>query len=163
MLVEILPPTARPERLAAVTSEYVRVTGLHQVWQVFAPSPRDQVIALEARVRYADGRTTVWRPPSNGPLLGAYRDYRWRKYVEHAVRREPTRSPETWPRLWEPLALYAAQQEQRPGTWPVRVTLVSRNTSLAPPDDHGLAPPKVWEGAYLTLALPHAGDRVSER
>ena len=51
---------------------------------MFAPRPRQAGIRIEAVVDWSDGTRTVWVPPSGDPLLGAYRDYRWRKWTEHA-------------------------------------------------------------------------------
>lgn len=97
--------------------------GLDQNWDVFAP-PRMQVIGLEARIKYADGTRSVWRPPtSTGALFGAYRDYRWGKFVEYAIADANSS-------LWQPFAAWIARQHTSPGRRPVSVTLTRRFYNL---------------------------------
>jgi hypothetical protein len=133
IVIANLPAGAVQRRLAKVTAPYMNATGLDQQWNMFAPSPRTEILYLEARVVHADGRVTTWRPPvDDGALVGAYRDYHWRKFVEHAVVRPG--SPDVWPQLWEPLARYIAAQEADDGVPPVSVTLVKRSASVGPPD-----------------------------
>jgi len=130
----------RPARAIAIG------TSLEQSWGVFAPDPRRQVIELEARLRFADGTTRVWHPPSSGRSWGAYRTYRWRKWVENA-RSDDNKS------LWEPTALFAARQFAHAGRFPVTVSLVRRWYDLAPPGavHAGHAP---WqEFSYYTVQL----------
>ena len=139
-----LPTGAAQQRAARVTAPFGNALGLDQRWRMFAPIPRSEVLYLEARVRHADGTTTVWRPPTDGPLVGAYRDYHWRKFVEHAVP-----NGDTWPRLWPAVARYAARQE---GDRPVSVTLVKRSADVLPPDRGGGLTP-FREQPYYTLTL----------
>jgi hypothetical protein len=138
------PMGAAQRRAAEVTQPFANALGLDQRWRMFAPIPRNEVLYLEARVRHADGTTTVWRPPTEGPLVGAYRDYRWRKLVEHAVP-----GGDTWPRLWPALARYAARRE---GARPVSVTLVKRSADVLPPTRGGGLTP-FREQPYYTLRL----------
>jgi hypothetical protein len=142
-----LPQGSAQRHAARIIQPYVNALGLSQKWSMFAPTPRNEVLYLEARVTRADGTTSVWRPPTNGPLLGAYRDYHWRKLVEHVVP-----SSDTWPVLWRPVALYAAREEGRRGAAPVSVTLVKRSADILPPDrGAGLAPFR--DQPYYTLKL----------
>jgi hypothetical protein len=142
--VSNLPTGAAQERAARLTQPFSNALGLDQRWRMFAPIPRNEVLYLEARVRHADGSVTVWRPPADGPLVGAYRDYHWRKLVEHAVP-----SGDAWPRLWPAIARYAARQE---GGRAVSVTLVKRSADVLPPDRGGGLTP-FREQPYYTLRL----------
>src|ERR1700690_3730068 len=135
IVVANFPAWSVPHPIARVTQAYLNATGLDQRWSMFAPAPRTEILYLEARVEFADGRVTVWRPPTSGALLGGYRDAHWRKFVEHAVVR-PGNS-DGWPQLWEPLARYVASQETHEGSPPVSVTLVKRNAFELPPDGNG--------------------------
>jgi hypothetical protein len=142
-----LPFGAVQLRASRLTRPYVNALGLDQRWRMFAPIPRNEVLYLEARVRFADGRISIWRPPTDGPLVGAYRDYHWRKLVEHAVP-----SGDTWPALWRPVARYAARQVSTQGAAPVSVTLVKRSADILPPSRGGGLTP-FREQAYYTLRL----------
>ncbi len=144
-------PDGRIRRdLAKVAQPYVNATGLDQRWNMFS-NPRTEILYLEARVEHADGNVTVWRPPTDGPLIGSYRDAHWRKFVEHAVVR-PNNS-EAWPALWEPLARYAASQSHT-GSPPVSVTLVKRSAFSLPPGGSGPGRTAFREEPYYTLRLP---------
>ena len=124
-----LPAGALQRSGGRLTRPYVDALGLDQNWRMFAPIPRNEVLYLEARVRHAGGRVSVWHPPKDDPLVGAYRDYRWRKLVEHAVP-----GGGIWPRLLPAIARYAAGQE---GADAVSVTLVQRSADVLPPDRGG--------------------------
>jgi hypothetical protein len=146
-----LPAWSVPRRIGKVAQPYLNATGLDQSWSMFAPTPRTEILYLEARVEFADGRATVWQPPSSGPLLGGYRDAHWHKFVEHAVVR-PGNS-DGWPQLWEPLARYVASQETHEGSPAVSVTLVKRSAFELPPDGRGPDRTPFREVPYYTLRL----------
>jgi hypothetical protein len=150
IVVANLPEGAVQRDLAKVTEPYMNATGLDQRWSMFAPNPRNEILYLAARVVHADGRVTIWHPPADGALLGAYRDYHWRKFVEHAVTRPG--SPEEWPQLWEPLARYIASQAHD-GSPPVSVTLVKRRAVILPPDGSAPGRTPYNEQDYYTLRL----------
>ena len=101
----------------------MNTTGLDQRWSMFT-YPRRDILYLEARVVYADGRVTTWRPPVDAGLLSGYRAAHWRKLVEHAVG--GAGNADSWAQLWEPLARYVASEEAHDGAAPVSVTLVKR-------------------------------------
>ncbi len=112
-----------------VGQPYLNALGLDQAWNVFAPDPRQEVIDFQARVRYADGSSDMWTYPRGDDVIGVYWDYRWRKWVEHAiadVRRD---------QLWKPTAAYVARQMSRPGRRPVEVKLVRRFYAMTPPGE----------------------------
>jgi hypothetical protein len=148
IVVPCLPDGERQRQLARVTQPYMNATGLGERWAMFS-SPRAEVLYLEAHVEHADGSVTVWRPPTGEPLLAGYRDTHWRKFVEHAV---PRGNPEGWPRLWEPLARYAASQQSDERSPPVLVTLVKRSAVSLPPGD-GPDRTQFREEAYYILSL----------
>jgi len=110
---------------------FLEATGLDQNWRVFAPDPRQTSLRLEARVRYDDGSVATWRPPSGGALVGAYWDYRWRKWLENAVQDANRKA------LWKPMALYVAREMRRADRAPARVTLIRRWQDLRPPGSPG--------------------------
>jgi hypothetical protein len=147
LVVANLPDGEAKERLATVTQPYMNATGLAQKWTMFS-YPRRELLYLAAHVEHADGTVTTWRPPTGGPLLGAYRDAHWRKFVEHAV---PRGNPDEWLALWEPLARHAASEEAA-GSPPVQVTLVKRSALNLPPGDGPNRTP-FGEEQYYTLRL----------
>ena len=128
--VVTLPDSELKRRLVGSAGPYLAATGLDQNWSVFAPDTRRSVLILVATVRYADGSTGTWRLPESGPWLGAYWDYRWRKWAENVmtVTDDPTA-------LQRPAAIWIARAMQRPGKRPVLVTLASRSADLRPPGD----------------------------
>jgi hypothetical protein len=151
IVIANLPAGPVQRRLANVTQPYMNATGLDQRWNMYAPYPRRDILFLEARVVYADGRVTVWRPPADGPVIGTYRDSHWRKFIEHALPRPG--NPDSWPQLWEPLARYIASQEELNGAPPISVTLVKRSAFNLPPDGSALDRTP-WEAQdYYTLRL----------
>lgn len=99
--------------------------GLDQNWDVFAP-PRTQVIKMRAKLTYADGSVSVWRPPvSLGALVGAYRDYRWGKLIESEIADANSG-------LWVPFAMWIARNESVPGRKLVSVKLIRRFYNIKP-------------------------------
>jgi hypothetical protein len=71
-----LRPTLRP---------VVNSMAIDQSWSVFAPNPTTLSIAVEADVHLADGTVERYTFPAGDDFLGAYREYRWRKW-ERRVR-----------------------------------------------------------------------------
>jgi hypothetical protein len=139
-------PESRLRRDAMKAAEpYLIATGLDQNWRIFAP-PRRTGLRVRARVTYRDGTVATWRPPSGDDLVGAYWDYRWRKWLEN-VTQDANR------KLWRPAALFAARELRRPGKVPRRVTLIRSWQDLRPP---GKAGPdrRPWKSyAYYSLRL----------
>jgi hypothetical protein len=126
--------------------------GLDQDWSVFAP-PRMQVIGFEARVRYADGREAVWRPPvSTGALVGAYRDYRWGKYIENEIA-DANRGV-----LWKPFAAWIARRYSSASRRPALVILIRRFYDLFPVTGGGRPQHGPWrEFTYYVYHVPSGG------
>ena len=75
-------------------------------------------------MRFQDGSTTTWRPPTGGALVGAYWDYHWGKLAEHASFDEGRDAD----KLRDGLARYAARRVAEPGRQPSEVSLVSVRT-----------------------------------
>src|SRR5215212_6102776 len=77
-----LPNSSIRATMLSAATPVLNATGLDQTWSVFAPGPRRQVLEVSARIKYSDGQTGTWHMPTGGPWIGAYRDYRWRKWME---------------------------------------------------------------------------------
>jgi hypothetical protein len=144
-----LPRSSLRHRVLVPGQPYLNALGLDQRWNVFAPEPRKQVIDLVSRVTFSDGSQTEWRLPRRAALVGAYSDYRWRKWLENAIA-------DAHRELWRPQALWIARNASSHGRQPVRVALVRRFYDLFPP---GTGPDRgPWkEFTYYTLDLP-AGE-----
>jgi hypothetical protein len=118
--------------------------GLEQNWNVFAPRPRREGLRIEAEVRWSDGARTTWRIPAGGAALGAYRDYRWRKWSEHAS------SAREGPWLWGPAVRYvAATLPARGAAVPAEIRVVRYTRPVAPP---GGGEPRAWTGVDVYRA-----------
>jgi hypothetical protein len=151
IVIANLPAGTVQRRLASTTQPFMNATGLDQHWGMFT-YPRRDILYLEARVVYADGRVTTWTPPVEAGLLSGYRAAHWRKLVEHAIDRPG--NGDSWPQLWEPLARYIASEETRDGAAPVSVTLVKRTAMTLPPDGSLPGRTPFSEQDYYTLRLP---------
>jgi hypothetical protein len=138
IVVSNLPRSSFQRRAYSIAQPYLNYTGTDQRWTIFAPFPRSDVFFLEARVIRANGTISIWRPPTHSRLVGAYRDERWLKLVEHTVLRSDA---DGWPLLWPTVARYAARQVASHGSRPVVVELIRREAQELPP---GKGPP------YLT-------------
>lgn len=156
-----LPPSSGPSSAAGSSALRAAVLrpgapllyalGLDQDWGVFAP-PRLQVIGLQADIQYANGSESVWRPPtSTGALFGAYRDYRWGKYVE-------TEFPDTSASLWQPLAAWVARTHTSASRRPVAVSLIRRFYELDPVTAKGPQHGPWRTYTYYIYRVPRAGS-----
>ncbi|MGI9600373.1 MAG: hypothetical protein ACR2QE_00690, partial [Acidimicrobiales bacterium] len=90
---------------------------MNQGWEVFAPNPSSTTIAVTADVTFADGTTTVYEFPDDEPVIGALREYRWRKW-ERRIRLEDNSG------LWKPTADWIARELSQPDNIVVEVQLV---------------------------------------
>jgi hypothetical protein len=126
-----LPESALKHDLLRQGSTYLNAVGLDQDWSLFAPEPRRRSLELVARVTYDDGSGASWTFPHDGPLVGQYRDYRWRKWLEYMVAFGASE-------LWPGAAQWAARQRSRPGRRVVSVALMQVVYDLLPPGSgHG--------------------------
>lgn len=122
----------------------IAVLGLDQSWQVFAPHPRTTGIRIEAVIRWSDGARTTWRPPSGNAISGAYTDYRWRKWSEHAS------SDAAGPRLLPAAARYVARRlPPRAGASAVELQLIRYTQPVPPP---GTSPVPRWQATVVYRA-----------
>jgi len=135
-------PYARPLLLA---------TGLDQSWSVFAPDPRSQVIDLQALVGLSDGTGEIWRIPTGGPFVGAYWDYRWRKFEEQLIADAHS---ELWPAF---AGWVAARGDGRSRVTVSRVELVRRFYDLNAPGRHPAHSP--WRSFTFYTLVPRGTAR----
>lgn len=127
-----LPDGSPVERLLVdAVRPVLDVTGIEQPWAMFAPVPRGVTLRLRAEVVHADGTVTEWEPPTGGRGLGAYRGYRWRKWMENAV--VPDRAGLHEGAVHHLVALAEAQ-----GRAPVVAVRLWRGVATAPPPGSGL-------------------------
>jgi hypothetical protein len=140
-----LPASTLRSDLMSPGQPYLNALGLDQDWALFAPDPRRTVIGLEAVVRYEDGTTATWTIPNDDPIVGAYRDYRWRKWMENVIM--PTSQT-----LWRGAALWAAREEASPQKREFDVTLVRREANLLAPGTTPLRAPWTTQ-AFFQLRL----------
>lgn len=136
-----LPESRLQQVTARLAEPYVYATGLDEHWGVFAPNPRREVIGFSARLTFADGTSSTWRPPEGDRFVGPYANYRWRKWVEYVIansRRD----------LWDSTAAWIAR-EQGDDRNPVRqVTLTRRWRPIPPPSQDNQ--PTWQESDYYT-------------
>lgn len=135
-----LPPSALREAARPVVEPYVRVLGLDQSWNLFAPDPPRATFEVLARIDYADGSSDTWRAPRND---------RWRKWVG-AVRLDRNIS------FWAPTAAWIARSHDHDGRRPVTVTLVRRGRELRPPGS-GTPEAELQEFPFFTYRVPGEG------
>lgn len=129
---------------------YLNALGLDQNWALFAPDPRRTAIGLRAVVRYDDGTSATWTIPNDDPVIGTYRDYRWRKWMENLIM-DSNRS------LWRPAALWAAREETRSDAGEFDVTLVRLEANLLAPGTTPIRGP--WHAqAFFNLKLTGPGQ-----
>lgn len=141
-----LPESRLRRDLMTPGQPYLNALGLDQSWALFAPNPRRVLIDVRGVVTFDDGSSATWRFPHNGPLIGAYRDYRWRKWSENVI------SDTNAAALWKPAALLAATETARGGRRASRVMLVRRFAPLMPPG-HRLSHRPWREETFYTLSI----------
>lgn len=127
VLAANLPASRLQDLLLHVGHRYIYATGLDQSWGVFSPDPRRQVIHVVATVTYSDGTTAEWQLHKRNAVLGAYVDYRWRKWQEFVV------SPGFETTLGHPFAVFTARRLATPTKRPVKVTLTNNYYDLSQP------------------------------
>lgn len=144
-----LPVSPLRSTLMGPGQPYLGALGLDQNWSVYAPEPRRQSVDLRGLVRYDDGSTGVWRIPTGDPILGGFRDYRWRKWMENLVSDANSQ-------LWRPAAIWISTQTARRGRRVVQVILERRLATLQPP---GQSPDRLpWQQKdFYTLNLTASG------
>jgi hypothetical protein len=140
------------DRLVPIAQPVVNPLGLNQRWELFSPDPSRTSVEVTAEVVYADGSARTYRFPDGDPLLGALREYRWRK-LERRVRLDSRR--ELWARTAGWIAGRYEEDAAERGTVVASVTLV-RRTAVTPAPGSGAA--REWQREeYFTLRVP--GER----
>ena len=108
--------------------------GLYQSWSVFAPNPSTASVAVEADIHFADGEVVRHRFPHGDDLVGAYREYRWRKW-ERRVRLD------RYDHLWRDAAEWLAARYEDDGTVE-RIVLIRRFSDTPEP---GSDEQRIWQ------------------
>jgi len=148
ILVANLPASYLQRKLNTVVEPVRDGLGLDQDWSVFAPEPRRETFALDARITYSDGTTGTWTVPTGDPFIAEYRIYHWQKWAEYA-------RSDSKPILWEPFAAWVARTHDTATRHPLEVTLVRRWFELYGPGAHPNHGP--WnEYAYFSLKVTPA-------
>jgi hypothetical protein len=86
---------------------------------VFSPNPRNESIDVRARIEHDDGTIEFWDVPEFGPVVGAFRQYRWHKWQER-IRLDNRE------RYWPWTAEWVARQHAVEGVLPAQVTMIRR-------------------------------------
>jgi hypothetical protein len=146
-VVANLPQSKLRQEAMRGAGPYLNATGLDQIWNVFAPNPRRESIALHGIVSYADGSTEVWRAPKGNAAFGGYWDYHWQKWQEWVL-------DENHRQLWRPAAVFIARDRDHAGRHPVRVTLVRLTSLNEPPGHHPAREPTVATPYYSLRITP---------
>ena len=128
-LTEMLRDEVRPGVRPAVY-----MLGLYQSWSVFAPNPSTASVAVEADIHFADGDVVRHRFPHGDDLVGAYREYRWRKW-ERRVRLD------RYDHLWRDAAEWLAARYEDDGTVE-RIVLIRRFSDTPEP---GSDEERIWQ------------------
>lgn len=121
-----IPASRLRFELNKVADPVLFATGMEQRWGVFSPEPRRVSLKLEGRITYADGSTEIWRPPVNNDVFGAYRDYRWGKYME-SLQSEDNDV------LWRPTARWIVAHRAQRAVAPTSIQLVRQVHETPPP------------------------------
>lgn len=148
MMISNLPDSTLRRTALPIVKPLLDSTGLNQNWNLFAPNPRRSTLRLEARIRYADGTTTIWRTPISDALFGEYRAFRWRKWASYVVSdRQKDLRPVA--------AVWIARIHARDGKTPVRVELF-KQWYYAPKPGSGdfRQPPWNEERIYNLVIVP---------
>ena len=125
--------------------------GLVQDWAVFSPNPRSQSLDVRAEVELATGEIVVWDVPEFDPFVGAFRQYRWKKWQER-VRLDSRRD------LWAPTVDWLRREY---GDEAVRITLIRRWIDHGPLTDDSWVdrPASGWnEFRFCTWPAGSHGD-----
>lgn len=148
MIISNLPQSTLRKTVLPIVRPLLDSTGLNQNWNLFAPNPRRSTLRLEARIRYADGTTSIWRTPISDAFLGEYRAFRWRKWASYVVS-------DSQKDLWRTAAVWIARIHARDGKSPIRVE-VFKQWYYAPKPGSGdfRQPPWNEERIYNLVIVP---------
>ncbi len=90
LVVWNLPDSELRDQLRPGLATPIRTAGIAQDWGVFAPNPVSTSYRVVADIEFADGSSERYEFPGGDPWIGAYREFRWRKY-QSRVRRDENR------------------------------------------------------------------------
>lgn len=134
-----LPDGDVQDDLAGEMADHVNALHINQNWALFSPNPSTTSIETYAVITFDDGTTTEYRFPDGDPLVGALREYRWRKF-EGRVRLDRNSY------LWQPTAEWIAGRYDDP----VATVVLIRRWSETP--EPGTDEQREWqEFAFYTL------------
>lgn len=137
-----LPDSEVRRELRPMLRPVVNAAAIDQSWSVFAPNPTTVSLAVEADVHFRDGTVERYTFPHGDAVIGAYREYRWRKW-ERRVRLDRN------DHLWEPTAQWVA--DRYPEGTVASVVLIRRFSDTPEP---GSGDERVWESVeFFTLEL----------
>jgi hypothetical protein len=148
LVVWNLPSSELRDELRPGVRPVMYAMALDQSWSVFAPNPTTTSIAVEADVVFADGHVERFVFPDGDDVLGAYREYRWRKW-ERRVRLDDRSE------LWRPTAEWVARQFDEPVA---SVVLIRRFSETPEP---GSDAERRWSSVEFydhRIESPAAGD-----
>ncbi len=124
-----IPASGVRDELRSDLRPLVNTLGMNQGWEVFSPNPSTTSINVVADVTFANGDRERFEFPGGEPVLGALRQYRWRKW-ERRIRLEKHR------RLWRPTTDWIAREMAQPGN-PVVTVILVRDWSRTPAPGSG--------------------------
>jgi hypothetical protein len=143
-----IPPSYAQRQLNSFVQPVRDGVGLDQDWGVFAPDPRRQTVALQARISYTDGTSETWNVPTGDPFVSEYRTYHWQKWSEYARLDDHQE-------LWEPFAVWVARTHNSSMRHPNEIALTRSWFDLNPPGSHPSRGP--WhEYTYFSLKITPA-------
>ena len=146
LVVWDLPDSEVRSEIRPALRPVVNAAAFDQSWSIFAPNPTTVSLAVEADVYLGDGEVIRYKFPHGDDVVGAYREYRWRKW-ERRVRLDRN------DHLWEPTAEWVAAQFRDEHV--AKVVLVRRFSDTPEP---GSNDERVWESAeFFTLTMADAG------
>jgi len=120
-----MPASPMRDRVDAIWAPATEI-GLVQDWAVFSPNPRSQSLDVRAEIELESGEVIIWDLPEFDPVVGAFRQYRWKKWQER-VRLDARTD------LWGP----AVEWLRREYPDAVRVTLIRRWIDHEPLSESG--------------------------
>lgn len=134
LVVWNLPSSELRSELRPGLRPIMNTVALDQSWSVFAPNPTTISLAVEADVYLANGDVIRHTFPHGDDLIGAYREYRWRKW-ERRIRLDRN------DHLWRHTAEWVAAQYLDDGV--VERVVLLRHFSDTPEPGSGLE--RRWE------------------
>lgn len=147
LVVWNLPESEVRSEIRPALRPVVNAVAFDQSWKVFAPNPTTVSLAVEADVHLGTGEIVRYKFPHGDDFVGAYREYRWRKW-ERRIRLDRN------DHLWEPTAEWVAAGF---GDGEVdKVVLVRRFSDTPVP---GSNDERVWESVeFFTLMINAVGE-----